>query len=267
MRELITRALSGLVYVGAVVGLLTLGKPYSLILFALFGLIGFFEFRAMFRKKFKIYWTSLLSMVGVCAAYWSDDYSALAAGTLFFPGIVLALATEHIFTKGSENSIQGLGTSLIVTFYLTIPLSLAGTDNIYDSSLLLTLFILIWCNDTFAYVTGRLLGRTPLLKRLSPNKTIEGLLGGILLTGVAAYFMFLYLDTPFSSWTQMAGLAVVTSVFSTLGDLFESGLKRSAGVKDSGNILPGHGGILDRIDSFLFVMPVAVVYLFLVAQL
>lgn len=267
MRELITRGLSGLVYVGVVVGLLYLGKPYSLILFGLFGLIGYFEFRAMFRKKFKIYWTSLLAIIGLCAAYWVEDYTALVAGTLFFPAIFLALCMEHIFTKGSEHSIQGLGTSLIVTFYLAIPLSLAGTDSIFDSSLILSLFILIWCNDTFAYLTGRLVGRTPMLKRLSPNKTIEGLLGGILLTGVAAYFMFIYMDTPVDTWYKMAGLAIVTSIFSTLGDLFESGLKRSAGVKDSGNILPGHGGILDRIDSFLFVVPAAAVYLFLVAQL
>lgn len=267
MRELITRALSGLVYVGAVVGLLYLGKPFSLILFGLFGILGFFEFRAMFRKKFKIYWTSLLAIIGLCSAYWYEDYTALAAGTLFFPAIFLALSMEHIFTKGSEHSIQGLGTSLIITFYLAIPLSLAGTDSIFDSSIVLTLFILIWCNDTFAYLTGRLMGRTPMLKRLSPNKTIEGLLGGILLTGLAAYFLFLYMETPVNSWPLMAGLAVVTSVFSTLGDLFESGLKRSAGVKDSGNILPGHGGILDRIDSFLFVVPAAVVYLFLVAQI
>lgn len=260
MRELITRALSGAVYVGTVVALLLLDKPYSLVLYGIFGIIGFFEFRSMFRKSSKIYWTSLLSLMGICGLVWSDEWSFLFLG-IIIASAFLAMGIEHIFTKGSEHSIQGMGTSAVVLLYLAMPLALAGTEKL--SSSILTIFILIWANDSFAYVVGRLIGRTPLVKRLSPNKTIEGMLGGLLLTGVASYFLFQYTETTVTTWNHMMGLAAVVSIFGTLGDLFESSLKRSAGVKDSGNILPGHGGILDRIDSFLFVVPACAVYFFL----
>ena len=128
--------------------------------------------------------------------------------------------------------------------------------------LVILVFALLWANDTFAYLTGRLLGRHKLFPRISPGKTIEGSMGGLLLTlaGVALF-------SHCSSWLPMKeaiGLGLIAVVCGTLGDLCESMMKRQAGVKDSGSLIPGHGGILDRFDSVMFTVPFVFVYLLLV---
>jgi phosphatidate cytidylyltransferase len=110
-----------------------------------------------------------------------------------------------------------------------------------------------WINDTFAYLTGSLIGKTPFFPRISPKKTWEGTLGGIFFTVIIAWGISYYLNvyTP----NQWVAIAASVAIFGTLGDLIESMLKRSVGVKDSGNIMPGHGGFLDRFDSFVFLLP------------
>jgi len=122
------------------------------------------------------------------------------------------------------------------------------------------MFILIWANDTFAYIVGKTIGKHKLFERISPKKTIEGFVGGMVFTVIGAYilgqsFYFTFL-TP---WQWMAFAAILV-IFGTLGDLVESHLKRNAGVKDSGTIMPGHGGILDRLDSVLFAIPFLFLY-------
>ena len=129
------------------------------------------------------------------------------------------------------------------------------------SKLILLVFALLWTNDTFAYLTGRLLGKHKLFERISPGKTIEGCIGGLLFTlvGVAVF-------SYYSEWLPMTaaiGTGLIAVVFGTLGDLCESMLKRQAGVKDSGKLIPGHGGILDRFDSVLFAVPFVFVFLLL----
>jgi phosphatidate cytidylyltransferase len=122
------------------------------------------------------------------------------------------------------------------------------------------MFILIWANDTFAYIVGKSIGKHKLFERISPKKTIEGFIGGMIFTVAGAYILGQsnYFDfiTP---WQWMAFAAILV-VFGTLGDLVESQLKRNAGVKDSGKIMPGHGGILDRLDSVLFAIPFLFLY-------
>ncbi len=127
--------------------------------------------------------------------------------------------------------------------------------------LILMVFCIIWVNDIFAYFTGKLLGRHKLFHRISPGKTIEGSIGGLLFTMVS-----LIVFSHYSGWFSISdafGLALVAVVFGTLGDLSESLLKRQAGVKDSGKLIPGHGGILDRFDSVMFSVPFIFVYLLL----
>lgn len=127
--------------------------------------------------------------------------------------------------------------------------------------LIILVFCILWINDIFAYLTGRLLGKHKLFERISPGKTIEGSLGGLLFTLVS-----LVVFCHFSGWfslPQAIGLGVIAVVFGTLGDLCESMLKRQAGVKDSGKLIPGHGGILDRFDSVMISMPFIFVYLYL----
>jgi len=127
--------------------------------------------------------------------------------------------------------------------------------------LLLLIFALLWTNDTFAYLTGRLLGKHKLFPRISPGKTIEGSVGGLLFTLAGVVVFSRYAD--WLSLEAAVGMGVIAVVFGTLGDLCESMLKRQAGVKDSGNLIPGHGGILDRFDSVLFAVPFVFVYLLL----
>ncbi len=127
---------------------------------------------------------------------------------------------------------------------------------------MLLIFIMIWLNDTGAFLVGSAIGRHRLFERLSPKKSWEGFFGGLLFCLIAGYLAPILSADDFAGYPmRYVGLGVLVCVFSTWGDLFESMIKRAAGVKDSGNILPGHGGMLDRIDSILFVVPASLVYL------
>lgn len=147
---------------------------------------------------------------------------------------------------------------IIIPFLLIIKLAYLTND--FEPSIIIGMFILIWANDTFAYIVGKAIGKRKLFERISPKKTIEGFAGGMLFTIISAYFLgkSIYF-TVLSPWQWMAFAAILV-VFGTLGDLVESKLKRNAGVKDSGNIMPGHGGILDRLDSILFAIPFIFLY-------
>lgn len=123
----------------------------------------------------------------------------------------------------------------------------------FDYQVPLILLVLIWANDSVAYITGRAFGKTALWPSISPKKTVEGAVGGLLGTALLAWLF--HLIVPDFSLTQLLAIAFVVAIFSPLGDLFESQIKRRAGVKDSGRWLPGHGGLLDRLDSLLWVAP------------
>ncbi len=155
-------------------------------------------------------------------------------------------------------------------FYPVLPmwiLAIAYTlTNSFDKQLLLIVLLPIYLNDTLAYVSGRIFGKRPLLPSVSPKKTWEGFIGGMI--GAAIVMLaILYFKGFFTTQyiIAMAVISVLASILATLGDLFESKLKRSIDIKDSGNILPGHGGILDRIDAMLFVAPVLYVLLILIS--
>ena len=132
--------------------------------------------------------------------------------------------------------------------------------------LLLGLFIFIWLYDTGAYCVGVLLGRHRLFERISPKKSWEGVIGGVAFSVLGAFASHHWFNEFFQVPDLMTwvGLSVVVAVFATFGDLVESLIKRTVGVKDSGNIMPGHGGILDRIDSLLLVAPAVLIYLQLI---
>lgn len=128
--------------------------------------------------------------------------------------------------------------------------------------LLIILFCLIWINDVFAYLTGMAIGKHKLFERISPKKTIEGSLGGLVMTILTAFLVNHYWLHMMSDW-KMMGMALIVVVFGSLGDLCESMMKRQAGVKDSGNVIPGHGGILDRFDATFLAVPFVYCYLML----
>ena len=178
--------------------------------------------------------------------------------------IIFLLFIKELFSK-AERPFVNIAFDITSLLYITIPcilVNLIGNfEGTFSPNIIVGIFLLVWLNDSGAYFSGKWLGKTPLFKRISPKKTWEGYLGGTIVGFVAAFLLSRLFDdlTP-NIWY---GLAAITSVFGSLGDLVESLLKRSLGVKDSGDILPGHGGILDRFDALLFSMPFVFAFVYL----
>jgi phosphatidate cytidylyltransferase len=190
--------------------------------------------------------------------------------------VVLLIISLLVFIKcliflfdNKEQTVTKLWKYLYLIGYILLPfifiVKISFGINDYNPKIIIGLFILIWTNDTFAYLVGKSVGKTKLYERISPKKTIEGFLGGIVFAIFAGYLiskLYIKPNPNFSGksiliWTM---IALIVGVFGTIGDLIESKFKRIAEVKDSGKIMPGHGGILDRLDSVIFVAPI--VYLF-----
>ncbi|MBP3535187.1 MAG: phosphatidate cytidylyltransferase [Muribaculaceae bacterium] len=189
--------------------------------------------------------------------------------SLFLPGIVtyilylLMRLTIQLWVRNAD-ALRSLSTSMMSQLYVALPIALMSIVYRLSPHLVLLLFILVWVNDTFAYLTGRRFGRRKLWERISPKKTFEGLWGGMAMTVIVAVVCGIFFSRYFAGMGVLAMgiLGIVVSAAATLGDLVESLLKRTVGVKDSGAIIPGHGGILDRIDSILLVVPASLVYIF-----
>lgn len=262
MKTLFVRTLTGIVYVGLWVYFLHSGVfATSLFLLALV-LIGTYELYKMGGKSGAN--TPLWLVALPLAAFAYFNHHLFGSATLHFsyiPFMFMALASIALIF--SIKNIQGaMGNAALSVFYLALPLALVVRVSIFDGyfvyQLPLAILALIWANDTFAYLIGSLIGRTKIAPGISPRKTYEGLLGGILGAIALSYLIGKHVEQiPLGHWPF---LAVLISIASTIGDLFESKLKRNADVKDSGKIFPGHGGLLDRIDSLLFVFPLVYVY-------
>ncbi|MDR0437404.1 MAG: phosphatidate cytidylyltransferase [Bacteroidales bacterium] len=170
--------------------------------------------------------------------------------------------------NGKPSQIRSFGYSFLAYFYIILPFFCLITVYSKNPLYALALFAFVWVNDTFAYLFGITFGKHKLFERISPKKTWEGFFGGLIAT-IAFSIMFFKIFTRSPKFEtlsigQWIGLAIVVVIFGTIGDLFESYLKRSLNVKDSGTILPGHGGLLDRLDSILFAAPAVMVYLMLI---
>jgi phosphatidate cytidylyltransferase len=157
-------------------------------------------------------------------------------------------------TKKYVNFIFYISSSFVFIYLIA---NLNGSFNPY---IILGCFILIWVNDSFAYIVGKNFGKQKLFYSISPHKTVEGFLGGLFFCCLSASFVSRYIDDSISTSYWLI-IAIIISIFGTLGDLIESKLKRRSNVKDSGVIIPGHGGLLDRLDSIIFASPY--IYLFL----
>ncbi|WEK69052.1 MAG: phosphatidate cytidylyltransferase [Candidatus Chryseobacterium colombiense] len=180
--------------------------------------------------------------------------------------IVLILIAVVTLFKFSGELYYDSGKLIFTVIYIALPFSFAlglpkftSYDNTFSLEVLF-LFILIWSSDTFAYLTGKFFGKHKMAPKISPKKTWEGYIGGVVLTLVLSYFIEQYHSDLRGNW-MIVGFLV--AAFAPLGDLVESQLKRNFGVKDSGNIIPGHGGVLDRLDSFLICVPVVYLYFIL----
>lgn len=196
-------------------------------------------------------------------------------GAVFIPYLLtlVYLFVSELYAK-SENAVNDWAYTMLGQMYVALPLSMinvlafnAATDGSirFNYIIPLSIFIFLWTNDTGAYCTGSLIGRHKLFPRVSPAKSWEGSIGGAVLVMAASWIVGTYaMDHGADVLTvpQWLGLGLVVVVFGTWGDLVESLFKRTLGIKDSGTILPGHGGMLDRFDSSLMAMPAAVVYLY-----
>lgn len=270
MKNLLLRSVTGILYVAVIVCTLLFGGDKGfMVLCAIFAALSIYELNAMMhvRKRLLDWVTAMdilgavLLMLGVCFEYTMSFDKFVDAASWFLIYIMVRLAFQLFAHK--KLPIEMLYTSFMSQIYVSVPLTVAALLYLlYGYGLVLAMFILIWLNDTGAYIVGSSLGRHRLYESISPKKSWEGFFGGLLFCIGGAIVMFL-LGLPATplSLVGMLGFSVVVCVASTIGDLVESMIKRSHNIKDSGSILPGHGGVLDRIDSLLYVSPAILVYM------
>ncbi len=272
------RALTGLVFVAVVVGA-TLYSRYSFLALLLFiGMVGVWEYyRIVFQNKLGAIHFAFIALSAILILAPALNLKLL----LVLPAIFSITAVQVLLSK--ERIWQNIGNLFLVLFYVPLPLmmfyhSIYGAESYllntqYDCCKVselshfnkalkaLNLFILIWSSDTFAYLAGRAFGKRKLFESVSPKKTWEGFIGGTVLTILFSVILSHYFKIPIF---QNLLIAFLTVVFGTLGDLVESMLKRQYGIKDSGQILPGHGGVLDRFDALFISLPLTtLVYYFM----
>ena len=281
MKNLMVRTLSGLVLVAVFVGAV-LGSQWSfgaLLLLILVG--GQTEFYKLARETglSPQRWMGLAVGVLLFALnfivfrQFSRSVTDEAGGAVLYLLLYIGLLLPTLFVcelfRRSATPLANLGATLLGVLYVAVPLSLllyvpvlAG-DGVWRPETVLCYIFIIWANDVFAYLVGMTFGRHRLCERLSPKKSWEGFFGGLagaVATGLAAAYA---LDTNYWVW---GGLARVASLSGVAGDLVESMFKREAGVKDSGQVIPGHGGVLDRFDALLLSAPYVFLYLLLVGR-
>ena len=255
MNETLKRALSGTVYIIVLLGCIIHSKESLAILFGMFLVIGVYEFTKFVSINRYI---SIFIAAGTYIFTW-DKHSEFYLNTFItlFTSTVAIYLLYFLFSN-RETSLKIHSKYLILIGYIIFPFVLTNYVAMgvkgYNPKILVTILILIWSNDTFAYLIGKNFGKTKLLPKVSPKKTVEGFFGGMLFTVISGFLLAkFYIGTNILYiWII---ISIIVSVFSTLGDLIESKFKRIAGIKDSGKIMPGHGGILDRLDSIIFVIP------------
>jgi phosphatidate cytidylyltransferase len=274
---LIKRVLSGVIYIALIVGAIMLldNSPVMyMLVFPLLIVLGIGEMITMAKDDATQSWlVNIIDMLGgiglFVAFYLHYEGQTAQSRSLWLLPIAAYLIGRTIVQlyRPRQNAVHSLERSFLALGYVALPVSmLNGIVSITAPRLLLGMFIFIWLYDTGAYCVGMLLGRHRLFERISPKKSWEGVVGGVAACIAGAYATHFWFNEFFQvpDLTTWVGLSVVVAVFATFGDLVESLIKRTVGVKDSGNILPGHGGILDRIDSLLLVAPAVLIYLLLV---
>lgn len=279
MGEFWKRLLFGAIFVVIVLGGIILGKIAAALILLFVVAIASSEIANLFPHDQK---KPLKSIVGFCSVMlyvflviFSANSDSIE-GRIFIAPIFFNIPLLIALFSKKHDYVSVVGASWLSMIFVAMPCgimtmfyneNIIGTDNGWI--LLIFAFILIWVNDIFAYLTGSAIGRHKLCPRISPKKTIEGSVGGAVFTMLFAYFInrfilnVFFFDNLFSDISVLI-LALGVVIFGTLGDLSESMMKRHAGVKDSGSLIPGHGGILDRFDATFMAMPFVFVYLLLI---
>ncbi len=263
MSETLVRAISGAVYVAILLFACWYSEASFKILIGIFLVLSTIEFSKLIRIN------SLVGIVLGLGLYIPLVFFNNADKQLYLIFNIISVFTsfwlikklfslETLIIKEEYKKYPLLLGYIILPFILLskIPFEAPGNkEQIYQPFAIIIIFIMIWINDTFAYLVGKTFGRHKLLEKISPKKTVEGFLGGALFTIIFSLFVPKIFDLEKESNGFWLILPIIIITFATLGDLVESKFKRSANVKDSGNIMPGHGGILDRLDSIIFVAP------------
>ncbi len=261
MTNLLKRATSGFIYAVLFITAILYSKESYIVLISLFGFISIREFLNLLKFNNIIIYMLFIGLIYL--PFSSSDSSVLidVLLVLSISGSVQLLVNLFIKKKNyPSNTIQKLDISiryllLSFAFLILLPFINGG----YEASVILSLIIFIWVNDSFAFFVGKNLGKRKLFESVSPKKTIEGFLGGVFFTLITAFLVSYFCD--FLSLTNLLVISLIASILGTIGDLVESKFKRQANTKDSGTIMPGHGGILDRLDSLLFVAPFVYLYI------
>jgi len=274
MKGLLQRAITALFFVGVMLGGLYGGHYSFVILFAIITAMCLWEYFEMTlrrdgrRDKVRVFLGIAFGLTPFALAsilqlnlIQFDEQFIIVTSFLFFPFIFLAFIYE-LFSK-SEAPFRNVAYIVLGMVYIGAPFALldfiAFDDEKFYANVVFGLLALSWSNDTGAYLVGSFFGKTPLIPRISPKKTWEGTIGGVIITFLIAWCLnLIFDDLRLMDWMV---LAAIVAVFGSIGDLIESMLKRSTAVKDSGGLLPGHGGVLDRFDAFIFLLPFAAAYL------
>lgn len=270
MKHLALRTVSGTVYIAIILAAISINHLWFFVTFLVLHLLSLHEFYTIIKKKTSVhYYIGLILSVAAFTITYINSvglcHKIIPESIILIP-LVLSIFISEIF-KFSRKPFHAIAFTLLGLLYITVPFSLlaklaffSNTDTLH-TELLLGIFLFVWSNDTFAYIFGSLLGKHPLYAKISPKKSVEGFVGGLtatILLAVALSHFSVFTQLTMVEWTVGALIIVV---FATFGDLAESMLKRYLTIKDSGNIMPGHGGFLDRFDSLLFAIPAFYTYL------
>ena len=287
MNETLKRTISGAVYIALLLTSILFSTESFIILFGIFLIIATYEFCNLVKinKYFAILFVSLFySIVSLISFYRTETEGYISK--ILKESTLLTVNTDKLFTVlliitliisikcivflfDDTQIISKVSKYIYLVGYIMLPflfiVKISFGIAAYNPKIIIGLFILIWTNDTFAYLVGKSIGKHKLFERISPKKTIEGFFGGVVFAAFAGFLISKFYIQPTPEFSNKSILiwmiiALIVSVFGTIGDLIESKFKRIAGVKDSGSIMPGHGGVLDRLDSVIFVAPV--IYLF-----
>lgn len=273
MKNLIIRTITGGIFVATIMASAIWSPQLFAIIFLLITLAGVWEFQRLCRPKL-----TLLNAIPILisggiiysiTALYSLTFIEIKFLWLILPLIIIQVSIQVL--SGKENALKRIATDINSIALVVIPLALLNIflnpqaiPGYHTPWLLLGMFVILWTHDTFAYLTGSMFGKHPLYKAISPKKTWEGSIGGFGFALIAAYIISVF-SPELETWHWFS-IALIITVFGTIGDLAESLLKRQADVKDSGKLLPGHGGILDRFDSVLFVSPIVLTIILLCAS-
>lgn len=274
MKNLIIRSISGAVFVGLVIASILVSHIFFSSLFLLITILCLYEFYSNVKNSGIavqgtlgiIIGAILFTIISVICIGLNKGIDLFILMSVIIPLLFIVFIVE--LWRNKPNPFTNIAFTILGIVYIAVPLGAMNfllnpemEEGVYLTSIVLGLFALSWTNDTFAYLTGILLGKHRLFERHSPKKSWEGFWGGLIFTLIFAYVLYRIVPDTYLNLFDWIVIGVIVSVIGTLGDLVESMFKRSLNVKDSGKIMPGHGGMLDRLDGILIVLPFIFCYL------